>query len=111
MAYASINFVHPFSGSMKGAPVGFSWTTFFFGVFPSLFRGHWSGFFIQLFLALLTFGLSGIVFAFIYNKMYIKHLLGQGYNVSSASGDLNFISGQLQISLPLNEPSQKYINQ
>jgi hypothetical protein len=103
MAYAELNFVQPHSGRMKTAPVGFSWTTFFFGFFPALLRGHWIGAIIQVLLAFLTFGLSNLVFMFIYNKMYIKYLVGEGYRVQSSSGDVKFIGGQLQMQLPLFE--------
>jgi len=39
MAFTSIMFENPNTGVIKGAPVGFSWMTFFFVLFPALFRG------------------------------------------------------------------------
>lgn len=75
------------NGLVKEVKVGFSWTTFFFGFFPALFRGDlkWAAimFIISLVLGSFTFGfgglVSGIVFAFIYNKIFIKELLEKGY--------------------------------
>jgi hypothetical protein len=75
------------AGLTKNAKVGFSWTTFFFGFFPALFRGDlkWAAimFIISLILGSFTFGIGGwitaIVFSFIYNKIYIKELIEKGY--------------------------------
>lgn len=66
-------------GMVKECKVGFSWTTFFFGIFPALFRGDWKWAIIQLIIASLTFGFSSLVFCFIYNKLYINDLLKQGF--------------------------------
>lgn len=101
MAYTSIIFKNPMTGAMKEAPVGFSWTTFFFGVFPALFRGDWKWFLVMVILALFTFGLSNIVFMFIYNKLYIKDLIGAGYKAQSiGSGDLNYASAKIGMEIP-----------
>lgn len=59
--------------------VGFSWTTLFFGCFVPIFRKDWKYFGLMLLFSILTFGLSHIVFGFIYNKLYIKGLLKNGY--------------------------------
>jgi hypothetical protein len=74
-------------GLTKDVKVGFSWTTFFFGFFPALFRGDlkWAVimFIISVALGSFTFGIgawvSGIVFSFVYNKIYIKELIEKGY--------------------------------
>jgi len=70
---------HSQSGMVKEAPVGFSWTTFFFGFFPALFRGDIKWAAIMFVVAFVTFGISWLVFPFIYNKLYIKGLLESGY--------------------------------
>jgi hypothetical protein len=75
------------SGGVKEAKVGFSWTTFFFGFFPALFRGDlkWAVimFITAVLIGIFTLGfgawIPGIIFSFIYNKMYIKELLEKGY--------------------------------
>ncbi|ANE46882.1 hypothetical protein SY83_12010 [Paenibacillus swuensis] len=66
-------------GMVKQAKIGFSWTTFFFGFFPALFRGDWKWCIIQLLAASFTLGLTNLVFSFIYNKLYINGLLENGY--------------------------------
>ena len=70
MAFTHIAFENNHTGELKEAPVGFSWTVLLFGIFPPLFRADWKNFAIILIPALLTWGLSSVVFAFIYNKMY-----------------------------------------
>jgi hypothetical protein len=75
------------AGVMKEVKIGFSWTTFFFGFFPALFRGDlkWAAImFITACLAgvfTLGFGawIPGIIFSFVYNKINIKDLLEKGY--------------------------------
>ncbi|WP_160033837.1 DUF2628 domain-containing protein [Paenibacillus sp. An7] len=75
------------AGVTKDVKVGFSWTTFFFGFFPALFRGDlkWAAimFILSVIFASFTLGIGawicGIVFSFVYNKIYIKELLEKGY--------------------------------
>ena len=74
---------NPNTGIIKTAPVGFSWTTLFFGGFPSLFRGDIKWFIIQLIVDCFTFCVAVFVFPFICNKLYIKNLLEKGFKVSA----------------------------
>ncbi|ANZ59313.1 hypothetical protein AYR59_04500 [Fructilactobacillus lindneri] len=82
-----INLTDPKTDQVKQTKVGFSWTTFFFGFWPALFRGDWMWFAIMLVLEIVigvpTYGIgagiTGIVFSFIYNKLYINELLGKGW--------------------------------
>ncbi len=83
MAYNTIYFQNPHTGQMREAPVGFSWTVLFFGWFPPMFRSDWKWAVIMFICTIVTFGLSGLVFMFIYNKIYIKELLNNGYKVKS----------------------------
>lgn len=109
MAHTTIIFKHPVLGEMKKAPVGFSWTTFFFGFFPALFRGDWKWSIIILLITLIaggfTMGIGSvvcwIVFAAIYNKMYIKDLLMKGYVITGVQGAHTFEQLQMDLSIPL----------
>lgn len=104
MAYTSIIFKNPNTGAMKEAPVGFSWTTLLFSFIPALFRGDWKYAAIQCVLSILTMGLSAIIFAFIYNKLYIKDLIGAGFKGQSiASGNIDFASAKIGMQIPMLE--------
>lgn len=67
------------SGLIKECKVGFSWTVFFFGFFPPLFRGDWKWALILVIVDPLTFSMASLVLSFIYNGIYIKDLLQNGY--------------------------------
>jgi hypothetical protein len=58
---------------------GFSWTCFFFGPFPPLFRGDFLGFLVMAASAAMTFGLSGLVWIFVYNRWHYNRLLAKGF--------------------------------
>ncbi len=100
MAYTSITFEHPKTNAIREAPVGFSWTVLFFGPFPAMFRGDWKYFGIMFLAAILSFGFSGLVFMFIYNRMSIQDLVSTGYLVrETVYPDLDELSRKLKIDL------------
>lgn len=74
----SVNLKHE-TGVVKQAPVGFSWTTLFFGGFPALLRGDVKWFLLGWLISLATVGFGLIIMAFIYNKIYVKDLMEKGY--------------------------------
>jgi hypothetical protein len=102
MAYDVITLENPETGVIKKAPVGFSWTTFFFGLFVPLFRGDWKFVAIMAILAMLTFGLSQWIFAFLYNKWYVEKLASNGFKVSEIKkGEIEELSKKLGIKLAM----------
>lgn len=74
-----VNLFNPRLRQGKQAKIGISWTVFFFGPFPALFRGDWKWFLIMLIADVFTAGLSHWVFIFLYNKLYLTDLLTQGF--------------------------------
>ncbi|MFJ7850786.1 hypothetical protein ACIQZM_18120 [Peribacillus sp. NPDC097206] len=74
-----VNLKHPQTHMTKTVKVGFSWTVFFFSFFPALFRGDWKWGIIIFLASVVTFGFSGLIFMFIYNKIYLNELLKEGY--------------------------------
>jgi hypothetical protein len=75
---------HPRTGLVKSGVIGFSWTTFFFGGFPAMFRGDWIFGLILIVLNILTFGVAGLIAAFVYNKHYTTKLIEQGYELADS---------------------------
>lgn len=66
---------------IKKVPIGFSWTTLFFGLFVPLIRMDWLWVVIMLVSGALSYGLIPIVLSFFYNKIYAKNLFNKGYAV------------------------------
>ena len=82
-----INLKHAQTGIVKSGYYGFSWTSFFFGGFPALFRGD-IGYGLAILLGgclagAISFGslwfLVSLVWAAIYNKNFTHRLLQTGY--------------------------------
>lgn len=104
MAFDTAYLENPRTGQVRTAPIGFSWTMFFFAFFPPLFRGDWKWFAITLvgglFLALISGGLlgwlPGVIGAFVWNKSYLEALVRDGFQLkSTASGNLDRVDGFL----------------
>lgn len=79
MAHSVVNLINPKTGEQRKAPIGFSWTTLFFGVFPALCRGDWKWLLIMLVVAFFTCGVSYFVFPFVYNRLYYNDCLKEGF--------------------------------
>lgn len=99
----SVTLQHKSTKKMKIAPVGFSWTTFFFGFLVPFFRGDIKN---AVILFLLGFGSIG---AFFYNRWYIRGLVKSGYRAKSSIGDIEYIETMLGFELPRiqRKPTQK----
>ncbi len=78
-----IYFENSLTGYRREAPQGFSWTTLFFGFFPALFRGDWKWGIIMVICSVITVGFSQLIFCFIYNDLYMKDLLSNGYKITA----------------------------
>ena len=100
MAYATLSLENPRTGQIRHAPVGFSWTTLFFGPIPAIMRGHWTLAVAIGILALMTAVVSDVVFAFIYNKMYVRHLVDDGFKATGGTIDIDALEGKLSMRLP-----------
>lgn len=87
---------------VKKAPVGFSWTMFFFGCLVPLIRADWVWFLATALLNLAFWGLPTVVLAFFYNKIYLKSLFDKGFKVHSQTTvtDVQIMNYTGYISVP-----------
>lgn len=98
---------HKESALLKEGFIGFSWTTFFFGAFPALFRGDFMTFFgifaFLLILAVVTAGVGSllvmIIWAFKYNQYYTKKLIEKGYVLSDTPENNALAAQALQMAV------------
>jgi uncharacterized membrane protein len=74
---------HTDSGLTKEVPVGISITVILLGFIIPLIRGDIKGAIIGVIFAFFMWIPGNIIFAIIYNKMYIKDLLEKGYRPAS----------------------------
>jgi len=110
MAHSCIVLKNPAFGTIKRAPIGFSWTTFFFGFWPALLRADWKwaaiNFGVSVAVAMVTMGfgwvVTAVVFGLIYNKMYVKDLIAGGYQVAAleSAKTIEMLSAELETLLP-----------
>jgi hypothetical protein len=104
-----INMLNPDTGLIKTGFYGFSWTTFFFGAFPALFRSDFItfvGVFVVLtIIAIATEGfgifLAMIVWAFMYNKYYTRRLIERGFKFNESVEENARAAKALGVSLSL----------
>ena len=99
----SIMMKPPNTGILKKGLYGFSWTTFFFGGFPALFRGDIIIGLIVIVLNCLTFCVAGIIWAFVYNKKYTLGLVEKGYIFSDTEEKNKEAKCALGIAEPITE--------
>ena len=112
---------HSQTGALLDVPLGFGWTTLFFGFFPALFRGDLKNALIMFVLAIFTGGFSNLIMCFFYNKMYVNDLVSNGWmpaNQASSNTlrmkgitfmDVN-TNSPIQNQQPLVSPSQNFAN-
>ena len=88
---------HAETGIIKKGLYGFSWTTLFFGGFPALFRGDIFIGLALIVICILTGGIAGIIWAFVYNKKYTLGLIEKGYVFAGSDADNELAKHKLGI--------------
>ena len=69
-----VRIIHQASGIVKVGYVGYSWTYLVFGWFVPVVRGELGVGVLHLVITLVSFGLSQLIFPFLYNRQYMVHL-------------------------------------
>lgn len=91
MAFDKVVVENPRTGQIRTAPVGFSWTMFFWGPFAPIFRGDWKWAIVLLIIALIAAAISGgilgwlpgVIGAFMWNKSYLNRLVSDGFQLKT----------------------------
>ena len=89
---------HPQTGLVQKGFFGFSWTTFFFGGWPAIFRGDFIVGVMFVVLQFFTFGIASIIWAFLYNKSYTRKLLEKGYQFADSEGVVSLAKMKLGVA-------------
>ncbi len=76
---------NPKTGDVKYAPVGFSWTSFFFGPFVPFLRGHVKWGILSIIPTIILGPIGTALLATSYNEIYAKWLMSKGYEISTAA--------------------------
>ncbi len=79
---------NPATGEVRLGVYGFSWTTFFFGGIPALFRKDFKMGLLVIGLTMVTCGFFALFWAFFYNKQYTLGLLKQGFQFAGTPEEI-----------------------
>ena len=74
-----VRIIHSVSGIAKSGYVGFSWTYLLFGWFVPVVRGELGVGVLHLVITFVSFGLSQLIFPFLYNRQYMNRMLTSGW--------------------------------
>ena len=74
---------------------GYSWTYWLFGGFVPLFRGEIGTGILHIIFQFLTFGISQLIFPFLYNKQYSHRMIEKGYEVKKDNENIKIIKAKL----------------
>jgi hypothetical protein len=74
-----VRIIHSVSGIGKNGYLGYSWTYLCFGWFVPVVRGELGVGVLHLVITLVSFGLSQLIFPFLYNRQYMNRMLTSGW--------------------------------
>ena len=94
-----VRIIHEASGISKDGYVGFSWTYLLFGWFVPVIRGEVGVGLIHLVITFVSFGLSQLIFPFLYNRQFMNRMLTSGWALDSSDPNYELARQKLNIVL------------
>jgi len=92
-----VRIVHNVSGIAKNGYIGYSWTYLLFGWFVPVVRGELGVGVLHLVITLVSFGLSQLIFPFLYNRQYMNRMLTSGWVLDIADPNYDLARQKLNI--------------
>ncbi len=92
-----VRIIHSVSGIAKNGYVGYSWTYLFFGWLVPVVRGELGVGVLHLVITLVSFGLSQLIFPFLYNRQFMNRMLTSGWVLDSADPNYDLARSKLNI--------------
>jgi CHASE2 domain-containing sensor protein len=95
-----VRLVHAASGMVKDGYVGYSWTYLVFGWFVPVVRGELGIGVLHLVITLVSFGISQLIFPFLYNRQYMVRMLTNGWELDASDPNYELARRKLNIKSP-----------
>lgn len=92
-----VRIIHSVSGIAKSGYVGFSWTYLLFGWFVPVIRGELGVGVLHLVITFVSFGLSQLIFPFLYNRQYMNRMLTAGWTLDTNDPHVDIAKEKLDI--------------
>jgi CHASE2 domain-containing sensor protein len=92
-----VRIIHSVSGIAKSGYVGFSWTYLVFGWFVPVIRGELGVGVLHLVITFMSFGLSQLIFPFLYNRQYMNRMLTAGWALDANDPHYDIAKEKLDI--------------
>lgn len=111
MTQNAITFEHPRTGITRTAPLGYNWRLLQFGALLPLYQREWKLSLLIIAGGALTFGVSNILIAFYYNKLYVRSLVAAGFLArGTEEGSIDQVEAHLGLKLPRHLPSDEPVS-
>jgi CHASE2 domain-containing sensor protein len=95
-----VRLVHVASGMVKDGYIGYSWTYLVFGWFVPVVRGELGIGVLHLVITLVSFGISQLIFPFLYNRQYMVRMLTNGWELDASDPNYELARRKLKIKSP-----------
>jgi hypothetical protein len=92
-----VRIIHSVSGIAKNGYVGYSWTYLLFGWLVPVVRGELGVGVLHLVITLVSFGLSQLIFPFLYNRQFMNRMLTSGWVLDNDDPNYDLARSKLNI--------------